>query len=514
LQQIRTAEDNTEAAQLLQGLVPVPHSAGHEIVLAEDNTGAEQIMHALVPEPHAARAGGDAVRGLLMMAAAGQRKHKFLASRLQTDNSKSLQERQRIHELEGAPAEPGGEGFQHHIPTQTTDEFNDLHVLFRVLSQALKKPRQVDGGKGWLQRMPIPPKTATDLAEFHSKHAKPFAKACDPPWLRMTVPQKGKRLHDFLFTKFSLDKQNECMMPDSHRRKKLRNDAGWNGFYLRDTELTTLVNETMEEYAVTKQKTIQTQHDRDQMQLGRSPAANSEPMSSRPRVDSPTSRGWLGCTKHRDCVQGCIPCEEINNRRDNAAIIREQESEAKKNMEESEAAKRLEESESEKMREDLEIQSMIATTIMMPDAMMTIARLFALVTIRSGVQLPNERIETNRRLQSDEKQFLATIQNLRSYDCGWDYIANCNKCFGKPEHADLWTQWILYARHILEPNTIPVWNDPEQESSSRLAAQRRDRIEAQDHLQRQMRLAQQEEFQQRARSRPQAEVPVRTPDRQ
>ena len=478
LQQIRTAEDNTEAAQLLQGLVPVPHSAGHEIVLAEDNTGAEQIMHALVPEPHAARAGGDAVRGLLIMAAAGQRKHKFLASRLQTDNSKSLQERQRIHELEGAPAKPGGEGFQHHIPTQTTDEFNDLHVLFRVLSQALKKPRQVDGGKGWLQRMPIPPKTATDLAEFHSKHAKPFGKACDPPWLRMTVPQKCKRLHDFLFTKFSMDKQNQCMMPDYHKRKKRRNDAGWNGFWLRDTELTILVNETMEEYAVTKQKTMQTQHDRDQMQLGRSPAANSEPMSSRPRVE------------------GFIPCEEINNRWDNAAIIREQESEA------------------EKMREDLEIQSVIASTIMMPEAMMAIARIFALVTIRSGVQLPNDRLETNRRLQSDEKEFLAKIQNMRSYECPWDYIADCNKHFRKPEHADLWIQWILYARHILEPNTIPVWNDPEQESSSRLAAHRRDQIEAQDHSQRIMRLAQQEEFQQMARSRPQAEVPVRTPDRQ
>ena len=239
------------------------------------------------------------------------------------------------------------------------------------------------------------------------------------------------------------------MMPDSYRRKKRRNDAGWNEFWLSDTELNILVKETMDEYAVTKEKTMQTQHDKDQRQ-----------------------------------------------------------------REESEAAKRLEESESEKMREDCEIQSMIATTIMMPDAMMTIARLFALVTIRSGVQLPNERIETNRRLQSDEKQFLATIQNLRSYDCGWDYIADCNKHFGKPEHADLWIQWILYARHILEPNTIPVWNDPQQESSSRLAAQRRDRIEAQDDLQRQMRLAQQEEFQQMARNRPQAEVPVRTPDRQ
>ena len=249
LQQIVTAEDDTESAQLLQGLVPVPHSSGHEIVLAEDNTGAEQIMHALVPVPHAARAGGDAARGLLMMAAAGQRKHKYLASRLQTDNSKSLQERQRIHELEGAPAEPGGEGFEYHIPTQTTDEFNDLRVLFSGLSQALKKPRQVDGGKAWLERMPIYPKTATDLAEFHSKFGKPFGKDCDPPWLLMSMPQKRKRLHDFLFTKFSLDRKMQCMMPESRLQKKPRNDAGWKEFWLSDTELTILVEETMEEYA-------------------------------------------------------------------------------------------------------------------------------------------------------------------------------------------------------------------------------------------------------------------------
>ena len=143
----------------------------------------------------------------------------------------------------------GGEGFEHHIPTQPEDEFNDLDVLFRVLSRALKKPRAVEGGKGWLERMPKYPKTATDPAEFHSKFAKPFGKDCIPPWLQMSMPQKRKRLHDFLFTKFSLDKKMQCMNPESHVKKKLRNDAGWYDFWLSDAELTTLVAETMEEYA-------------------------------------------------------------------------------------------------------------------------------------------------------------------------------------------------------------------------------------------------------------------------
>jgi len=177
----------------------------------------------------------------LMTAAAEHRQHKFLASRLETEYSKSLQERKRIHES-------GGEGFDHHYPTQAEDEFNDFDVLFRVLSRALKKPRAVEGGKGWLERMPKYPKTATDPAEFHSKFGKPFGKDCDPPWLLMSMPQKRKRLHDFLFTKFSLDRKMQCMMPESHIQKKARNDAGWKEFWLSDTELTILVEETMEEY--------------------------------------------------------------------------------------------------------------------------------------------------------------------------------------------------------------------------------------------------------------------------
>ena len=213
-----------------------------QIVTAEDNTAAEQILQALVPVPHSAGLGGDAARGLLMTAAAEHRQHKFLASRLETEYSKSLQERKRIHES-------GGEGFDHHYPTQAEDEFNDFDVLFRVLSRALKKPRAVEGGKGWLERMPKYPKTATDPAEFHSKFGKPFGKDYDPPWLLMSMPQKRKRLHAFLFTKFSLDRKMQCMMPESHIQKKPRNDAGWKEFWLSDAELTTLVAETMEEYA-------------------------------------------------------------------------------------------------------------------------------------------------------------------------------------------------------------------------------------------------------------------------
>ena len=168
-----------------------------------------------------------------------QRPHK--APRFFTDFSKPLHERQKIHES-------GGHGFTHHYPTQAENELNDLALLFRILLAALKKPREVEGGKGLLQRMPVQPKTATVPEEFHSKFGKRFGQGCRPPWLQMTLLQKDTRLHSFLFTKFSLDKTMNFMLPRHDRDKKPRNDAGWLEFWLSDAELTSVVAETMEEY--------------------------------------------------------------------------------------------------------------------------------------------------------------------------------------------------------------------------------------------------------------------------
>ena len=181
---------------------------------------------------------------LLITAAAEHRQHlqqPHKAPRFFTGNSNSLHERKRIHES-------GGEGFPHHYPTQAEDEFNDLDLLFRILLAALKKPREVEGGKGLLQRMPVQPKTATVPEEFHSKFGKLFGQGCHPPWLQMTLPQRGTRLHSFLFTKFSLDKKMKCMLPRPGSPKKPRNEACWLKFWLSDAELTSVVAETMEEY--------------------------------------------------------------------------------------------------------------------------------------------------------------------------------------------------------------------------------------------------------------------------
>ena len=115
---------------------------------------------------------------------------------------------------------------------------------------ALKKPREAEGGKGLLERMPFPPKAAQFPEEFHSRFWEKFARDCVPPWLQMTTPQKRRRLHDFLFTKFSMDPKAGCMLPGPGLRKKPRNEAAWIGFWLLDTELISLVAEVMEAYAL------------------------------------------------------------------------------------------------------------------------------------------------------------------------------------------------------------------------------------------------------------------------
>ena len=229
-----------------------------DIHTAENTAAAEQILGALSivapvsnsgvpwdPSPYTV-VGRDAARGLLIAAAAEQRRHAqkpFKARRPETANSKPLQERKRIHNS-------GGLGFDHHPAQRSEHEGNDLGLLFRLLLAALKKPREAEGGKGLLERMPFPPKAAQFPEEFHSRFWEKFARDCDPPWLEMTPPQKGRRLHAFLFTKFSMDPKAGCMFPGPSLMKKLRNDAAWIGFWLRDTELISLVAEVMEEYAL------------------------------------------------------------------------------------------------------------------------------------------------------------------------------------------------------------------------------------------------------------------------
>ncbi len=64
----------------------------------------------------------------------------------------------------------------------------------------------------------------------------------------MSTRQKRQRLRKFLFKKFSMDKEEKCMMPTDSRKRKRRNDAQWIGFELTDDQLEQVIRDTMEAY--------------------------------------------------------------------------------------------------------------------------------------------------------------------------------------------------------------------------------------------------------------------------
>lgn len=103
----------------------------------------------------------------------------------------------------------------------------------------------------WIGSASMPnqqPRTTWDKVYFHRKYSTKFAKRCDPPWLKMTPPQKRERLRAFIFEKFTLDPWGRCMLPRTGQKRKKTNDAFWPDFWLSDTELDDIVTQVMTAY--------------------------------------------------------------------------------------------------------------------------------------------------------------------------------------------------------------------------------------------------------------------------
>ena len=92
------------------------------------------------------------------------------------------------------------------------------------------------------------PRASYDKEWFHHLYWKKFAKGCKPPWLQMSPAEKRKRVHAFIFQKFTLDPRNRCMDPGPGQKRKQRNEASWPGFWLSDQELDGIVAEVMNAY--------------------------------------------------------------------------------------------------------------------------------------------------------------------------------------------------------------------------------------------------------------------------
>jgi hypothetical protein len=129
----------------------------------------------------------------------------------------------------------------HGAPSRSVEEGNDLGLLFRLFLNKIKERR-------YTERMTHMPRACRNPIRFHQTYWTQFATSTYIPWLKMSAYQKQCHLHKFLRKKFSMDRKCKVMFPDTDRRRKGRNAACWEGFWLTDSEVDSIVSDVMEEY--------------------------------------------------------------------------------------------------------------------------------------------------------------------------------------------------------------------------------------------------------------------------
>ena len=96
--------------------------------------------------------------------------------------------------------------------------------------------------------MSFKPKVTRDKEYFHHIYWTKFVELCWKPWLEMTSPEKKQALRAFIFSKWSLDPNRRCMLPELEHNRSKRNDACWHGFWLLDSEVDQIVDQVMAAY--------------------------------------------------------------------------------------------------------------------------------------------------------------------------------------------------------------------------------------------------------------------------
>ena len=92
------------------------------------------------------------------------------------------------------------------------------------------------------------PSATWDKDYFHHIYWKKFVTFCWKPWLEMTTEEKKQALRAFIFSKWSMDPQRRCMLPERPHKRAKRNDACWHGFWLDDSEVDRIVNQVVGSY--------------------------------------------------------------------------------------------------------------------------------------------------------------------------------------------------------------------------------------------------------------------------
>ena len=203
----------------------------------EDQDDAERLIQSLYTGGRFSQpkllVGQAAARSLIAHGLAKQRFHAQQVDRHGRQTS------DKIKPLEQREAE---QDWEFHEPTESKDDFARMGVLWRILLSQIQHPK-------FFSRFITIPLAARNVHELHRLHAKKFLRRCDPPWDEMGWDAKEQFLLAFLIEKFSYDPQGMSMDPPAGAKRKGRNDAGWPGFRLTDTEVIQLASTTMYAYS-------------------------------------------------------------------------------------------------------------------------------------------------------------------------------------------------------------------------------------------------------------------------
>ena len=126
-----------------------------------------------------------------------------------------------------------------HIPSnRSRTEVDELSVLFKLVVEKLLT-LNISGGTPRMTQIP----KGADPKRFHAMYWRQLTQDIDC-WTTMSLPEKSKHLHSWLFKTFTLHPQNLSMQPGPGVKRK-RNNAGWIDFWMTDRELDELVQEVI-----------------------------------------------------------------------------------------------------------------------------------------------------------------------------------------------------------------------------------------------------------------------------
>ena len=207
-------------------------------VTPEDQEEVETLMQCLTHRPEGIEStflvGQEAARSLIAQCLARQRRHAkklYRHGRRITEKSKTLEDR---------IAEEDWEFFK---PPHSKEDFDKMGILFRILLSCIQQPER------WcrFKRVPL---AAKYTREFHKLHAKTFLDRCKPSWIELSWDQKEKYLLQVLISQFSYHPKLLCMNPATGQKRKGRNDAAWEGFWLGDEEVSEMAKTIISEYRI------------------------------------------------------------------------------------------------------------------------------------------------------------------------------------------------------------------------------------------------------------------------